>query len=61
MDDRPSTSIWGTILSCAEIALCVYQVVAINGEGLMVKSDNADELLGKAIFQGKAQDGYLHF
>lgn len=61
MDDRPSTSIWGTILSCAEIALCVYQVVAVNGEGLMVKSDKADELLGKALFQGKAQDGYLHF
>lgn len=61
MDDRPNTSIWGTILSCVEIALNVYQVVAIKGEGLMVKSDNADELLGKALFQGKAKDGYVHF
>ncbi len=61
MDDRPSTSIWGTILNCVEIALNVYQVVAIKGEGLMIKSDNANELLGKALFQGKAKDGYMHF
>lgn len=62
MDDRPSTSIWGTILSCTEIALYVYQVVAIKGEGLMIPSDQAEELLGeKALFQGKAQDGYIHY
>lgn len=62
MDDRPSVSIWGTILSCVEIALNVYQIVAVNGAGLMIPSNKAEELLGgKALFQGKAQDGYLHF
>jgi hypothetical protein len=62
MHDRPNTSIWGTILSCAEIALCVYQVVAINGEGLMIPSNKAGELLGeKALFQGKAQDNYIYY
>lgn len=62
MDDRPSTSIWGTILSCAEIALYVYQVVAINGAGLMIPSNKAEELLGdKALFQGKAKDGFIHY
>lgn len=62
MDDRPNTSIWGTILSCVEIALNVYQIVAINGEGLMIPGNNAEELLGsKALFQGKAKDGYIHY
>lgn len=62
MDDRPNTSIWGTILSCTEIALYVYQIVATKGEGLMIPSDKAEELLGgKALFQGKPQDGYIHY
>ena len=62
MDDRPSASIWGTILSCFEIALNVYQVVAVKGEGLMIPNDKAEELLGeKALFQGKAKDGFVHF
>jgi hypothetical protein len=50
---RPSTSIWWTILSCAEIALCVYQVVAVNGEGLMVKSDKAMNCWVRRSFRGK--------
>lgn len=62
MDDRPNTSIWGTILSCAEIALNVYQVLAVNGEGLMIPSNKAEELLGsKALFQGKSKDGFIHY
>ncbi|SHH69031.1 hypothetical protein [Desulfosporosinus lacus] len=62
MDDRPNTSIWGTILSCAEIALCVYQVVAVKGEGLMIPSNKAGELLGdKALFQGRAKNGFIHY
>lgn len=60
MDDRPNASIWGTILSIAEIAIGVYQIVALNGEGMMVKTDQVDKL-GKAAFQGKAKDGYIHF
>lgn len=61
MDNRPNTSIWGTILSCIEIGLNIYQVVALNGEGLMVKADDAEETLGRALFQGKGKDGYIHF
>ncbi|MDD4493008.1 MAG: hypothetical protein PHV32_01435 [Eubacteriales bacterium] len=62
MDQRPNTSIWGTILSCAEIALNVYQVLAVNGEGLMVSSNKAEELLGsKALFQGKPKNGFIHY
>lgn len=61
MDNRPNTSIWGTILSCVEIGLNIYQVVALNGEGLMVKAEGAYEKLDGALFQGSEKDGYLHF
>jgi hypothetical protein len=62
MDDRPNTSIWGTILNCTEIALYIYQIVAKNGEGLMIPGDKAGELLSdNALLQGKTQDNYIHY
>lgn len=62
MDDRPNTSIWGTILSCAEIALNVYSVVAAKGRGIMIPEDEAEMLLSeKARAQGETADGFLHY
>ena len=61
MDDRPNASIWGTILSCIEIGLNIYQVVALNGEGLMVKSDDIEDRLGWSVIKGETKDGYVHF
>ena len=54
-DDRPSTSIWGTVLSSVEVGLMIYQVVAERGSGVMVKSDIAEKTPG--IITEHVQDG----
>jgi len=62
MDDRPNASIWGTILSCVEIGLNIYQVVAEKGRGLMIAEDAANKLLSeKAIAQGEVADCFVQY
>ena len=62
-DDRPNTSIWGTILSSVEVGLMIYQVVAEHGSGVMVKSDIAEKTPGIITEHGQNgtgqdKDGY---
>jgi len=61
-DDRPNVSIWGTILSCTEIGLNIYQIVAEKKKGLMIPTEKADEILSpETVALGEAADGYVHF
>ena len=62
MDDRPNTSIWGTVLSIAEIGLNIYKIVAENGKGIMIAEDEAKKALSdEAAAQGEHADGYIHY
>lgn len=60
-------SIWGTINTCVEIALNVYMIVAVDGqgierEGVMVRKDAVrDTLSDKAADMGKEDGDWLCF
>ena len=60
-------SIWGTINTCVEIALNVYMIVAVDGqgierEGVMVRKDAVrDTLSEKAADMGKEDGDWLCF
>lgn len=60
-------SIWGTINTCVEIALNVYMIVAVDGqgierEGVMVRKNTVkDTLSGKAAAMGREDGDWLCF
>lgn len=59
---RPESSLWGNIITCTEIALHVYEIVAEYKSGIVIATEQAEELLSsKAIALGKEKDGYLHY
>ena len=62
MDDRPNTSIWGTVPSITEIGFNIYKIVAENGRGIMIAEDEAKKALSdEAAAQGEHADGYVHY
>ena len=67
MHQQPTTSIWGTINSCVEIALNIYMIVAQdeNGKehtGIMARKDTAKQTLSEeAIEKAKAKGEWLYF
>ncbi|MBU8711126.1 hypothetical protein KM924_01295 [Brevibacillus parabrevis] len=59
---RPESSLWGNIITCTEIALHVYEIVAEYKSGIVIPTEQAEELLSpKAIALGNEKDGYLHY
>lgn len=59
---RPESSLWGNIITCTEIALHVYEIVAEYKSGIVIATEQAEELLSsKAIALGNEKDGYLHY
>ena len=67
MHQQPTTSIWGTINSCVEIALNIYMIVVQdeNGKehtGIMARKDTAKQTLSKeAIEKAKEKGEWLYF
>lgn len=59
---RPESSLWGNIITCTEIALHVYEIVAEYKSGIVIPTEHAEELLSpKAVALGNEKDGYLHY
>lgn len=59
---RPESSIWGNILTCAEIALHVYEIIAERGSGIVIDADHAKELLGEeALNIGEQHGDHVYF
>ncbi|MBS5913492.1 hypothetical protein P4H94_26985 [Paenibacillus macerans] len=59
---RPESSIWGNILTCAEIALHVYEIIAEGNSGVAIDADHAKELLSeKALNSGEQHGGHVYF
>ena len=67
MHQQPTTSIWGTINSCVEIALNIYMIVAQDEKGkghtgIMARKDTAKQTLSKeAIEKAKEKGEWLYF
>ena len=67
MHQQPTTTIWGTINSCIEIALNMYMILATdeNGKehtGIMARKDTAKQNLSKeAIEKAKEKGEWLYF
>lgn len=67
MHQQPTTSIWGTINSCIEIALNIYMIIATdeNGKehtGIMAKKDIAHQTLSEETRKRAKEDGeWLYF
>jgi hypothetical protein len=64
----PVDSVWGSINTCLEIGLEIYQLYCeccVSGEkkcGITLPADKANEILSeKALSQGVEQDGFIYF
>lgn len=59
---RPESSLWGNVITSAEIALQVYEIIAEYKKGIVIQKEQAEKLLSpKAIVLGEEKDGYLHY
>ncbi|AIQ13808.1 hypothetical protein [Paenibacillus durus] len=59
---QPESSIWGNILTCIEIGLHVYGLVAERNSGIVLDADYAKEVLSdEALQSGEARGGHVYF
>lgn len=59
---QPESSIWGNILTCAEIGLHVYGMMAERNSGIVVDADYAKEVLSEEALQaGESQGDHIYF
>lgn len=48
-DSRPSSNIWGNIITCGEIALGIYDIVGDKNKGIMMSKADAEKILPEAV------------
>lgn len=59
---QPESSIWGNILTCAEIGLHVYGMMAERNSGIVVDADYAKEVLSEEALQsGESHGDHIYF
>lgn len=59
---QPESSIWGNILTCAEIGLHVYGLMAERNSGIVVDADYAKEVLSEEALQaGESNGDHIYF
>lgn len=59
---RPESSIWGNILTCVEIGLNVYGMIAEKNSGIVLDADYARETLSEQALQaGVKHDDHVYF
>ena len=56
-DGRPNPDVWGTIISCGEIAVGIYEVGGKKKRGLEVPKAVAEEILPESVVEQATQDG----
>ncbi|OPZ87315.1 MAG: hypothetical protein BWY74_03426 [Firmicutes bacterium ADurb.Bin419] len=56
-DSRPNANIWGNIITCAEIAICIYEIVGANHKGIMMPKKKAEEVLPQNVIDMAEKDG----
>jgi hypothetical protein len=50
-------NIWGNIITCAEIAIGIYEIVGENKKGLMLPKKMAEEILPQSVLDMAEKDG----
>lgn len=59
---RPESSIWGNILTCVEIGLHVYGIIAEKNGGIAVDADYAEETLSEEALQvGEKHGEHIYY
>lgn len=59
---RPESSIWGNILTCVEIGLNVYGMIAEKNSGIVLDADYAKEALSEEALQaGEKHGNHVYF
>lgn len=48
-DGRPSANIWGSVITCGEIALGIYEIVGERKKGIMMSKADAGKILPEAV------------
>lgn len=56
-DGRPNPNIWGNIITCCEIAIGIYEIVAEHKKGLMMPKAIAEEILPDSVLSDAELDG----
>jgi len=56
-DGRPNPDIWGNAITCAEIAIGIYEIVGSRKRGLEVPKSIAEEILPESVLSQAEQDG----
>ncbi|KNY29531.1 hypothetical protein [Pseudobacteroides cellulosolvens] len=56
-DSRPNANIWGNIITCAEIAIGIYEIVGTNHKGIMMPKKMAEEVLPQNVIDMAEKDG----
>lgn len=56
-DSRPSPNIWGNIITCCEIGIGIYEIVAEHKKGLMLPKATAEKILPDSLVSQAKPDG----
>lgn len=56
-DGRPNPDIWGSAITCGEIAIGIYEIVGSRKRGLEVPKSIAEEILPESVLSQAEQDG----
>ncbi len=56
-DGRPNPDIWGNLITCAEIAEGIYEIVGTKKKGLEMPKAIAEEILPESVMTQAAPDG----
>lgn len=56
-DSRPNANIWGNIITSAEIAIGIYEIVGANRKGIMMPKKMAEEMLPPNVIDMAEKDG----
>lgn len=56
-DARPNPNIWGNVITCCEIAIGIYEIVAEHKKGLMMPKAVAEEILPDSVLTDAEPDG----
>lgn len=56
-DGRPNPDIWGSALTCCEIAIGIYEIVGDKKKGLQLPREVAEEILPDSVMTQAETDG----
>lgn len=56
-DGRPNPDVWGSLITCAEIGLGIYEIAGRRKSGLSIPKEIAEEVLPESVLTQAEPDG----